>query len=89
MLYALAIALLMLLIGPLVGADVGGSEAPSARFADLWVILLLVAAFTGQGSVDFFYFLSLGMLGLILIPVAIALGFSIWTGTRPAAASAP
>jgi hypothetical protein len=88
-LYALALVLLVLLIGPLVGTDAGGPEAPSTSFSDLWVILLLLAAFTGQGSVDFFYFLALGMLALILIPVGIALGFSIWTATRPAIPAVP
>lgn len=83
-LYALAIVLLMLLIAPIIGPEAGGPNPRRMSFVDLWVFLLLFAAFTGQGSVDFFYFLALGMLALILTPVAIALGFSIWTGARPA-----
>jgi hypothetical protein len=87
-LYALAIVLLMLLVEPIIAPEAGGPAAPRTGFADLWVVLLLVAAFVGQPSVDFFYVLALAMLALILAPVAIALGFSIWTGTRAAAAPA-
>ena len=88
-LYALAIVLLILLVEPVIGPDVGGAAPPRFGFGDLWVILLLAGALAGQGTADFFYFLALGMLVLILAPVAIAIGFSIWTGSRPATDPAP
>ncbi len=37
----------------------------------------------GQTSAGFFHYLALGSLMLILTPIAIAIGFSIWAGTRP------
>jgi uncharacterized membrane protein YhaH (DUF805 family) len=84
-LYALAIILLMLLIEPIIGLEPNavGTAAPRLRFVDLWVFLLLFAAFTGQADFGFFHILAFIMVALILLPVAIALGFSIWAGTRP------
>jgi len=88
-LYALAIVLLMLLVEPIIGPDVSPVGAQAPRNADLWVFLLLFAALTGQPDLGFFYVLALGILVLILTPIAIAIGFSIWAGTRPSVARAP
>jgi len=90
-LYALALVLLMLLLEPILGSgtDVVATDTPGASFADLWIVLLLFAALTGQPSLGFFYFLTLAMLALILMPIAIALGFSVWTRTRPRANETP
>ncbi len=84
-LYALAMVLLMLLVDPIIGPDATavGINVPRANFADLWVFLLLFAAFSAQGGLGFFYFLALSILALILTPVIIAIGFSIWVATRP------
>ena len=84
-LYVLAIVLLMLLIEPIIGTGAGASATDPPRHdpIDLWVFILLFAAFVGQTSAGFFHYLALGALMLILTPIVIALGFSIWTGTRP------
>jgi len=84
-LYGLALVLLVLLIEPIIGtnADPVVSDMPRMRFADLWVVFLLVEAFAGQARVGFFDVLALVMLALILVPIGIALGFSVWVGTRP------
>jgi uncharacterized membrane protein YhaH (DUF805 family) len=89
-LYALALVLLVLLIEPIIGtnADPVVSDMPRMRFADLWIVLLLVEAFAGQARVGFFDVLALVMLALILTPIVIALGFSVWVGTRPQASAA-
>jgi uncharacterized membrane protein YhaH (DUF805 family) len=88
-LYVLAIVLLMLLIEPILGAGTSTSATDRPRHdpIDLWVFILLFAAFIGQTSVGFFSYVALGSLMLILTPIAIALGFSIWAGTRPPAAA--
>jgi uncharacterized membrane protein YhaH (DUF805 family) len=90
-LYALALILLMLLLEPIIGQAPGtvGADAPPGSFADLWIVLLLFAALAGQPNVGFFDVLAVVMLATILIPIAIALGFSVWTGTRPRADDAP
>jgi uncharacterized membrane protein YhaH (DUF805 family) len=84
-LYALAIALLMLVVEPILGPDASAMGVQTRRtgFADLWVFLLLFAALAGPLDLGFFHILALGILALILVPIAIAIGFSIWTGTRP------
>lgn len=84
-LYALAMVLLMLLVGPMIGPGVSavGTEVPRWEFADLWVFLLLSPTFTGPGSLGFFDLLALVSLVLILAPMVIAFGFSIWAATRP------
>ena len=89
-LYALAMVLLMLLIEPIIGPGVGASatDAPRVNLIEIWVFLLLFAAFTGQASLGFFYYLALGILVLIFTPMVIAVGFSIWAGTRPSAPAA-
>jgi uncharacterized membrane protein YhaH (DUF805 family) len=89
-LYALAMVLLMLLADQIIGPDVTavGTDVPRRSFSDAWVFLLLISAFLGEATLGLFHILALAILALILIPVAIAIGFSIWTGTRPAAAGA-
>src|SRR6185295_7857026 len=84
-LYALAMILLMLLIEPIFGseANAAATEEPRLRFADLWIVPLLFAAVLKQAGFDFFFLLALVMLALILIPIFMAVVFSIWTGTRP------
>jgi uncharacterized membrane protein YhaH (DUF805 family) len=88
-LYTLAIILLMLLLDPIIGPEPAGADLPRGSFADLWIVLRLFGALAGQPDTGFFYALALVMLAMVLIPIAIALGFSIWTGTRPRAADAP
>src|SRR5262245_33068607 len=84
-LYALAMVLLMLLVDPVIGPDVSavGVEVPRWSLADMLVFVLLISALTGSGSLGFFDVLALIILVLILMPIGIAIGFSIWTGTRP------
>ena len=88
-LYALAMVLLMLLIEPIVGPTAGATATEAPRFdpIELWVFLLLLVALAGQGG-GFFYYLALAILALIVAPMAIAVGFSIWAGKLPSAAVA-
>jgi uncharacterized membrane protein YhaH (DUF805 family) len=90
-LYALAIVLLTLVVEPILGPDAStvGVQARRTGFPDLWVFLLLFAALTGQPDLGFFYILAVGILALIFAPIVLAIGFSIWTGTRPSAVRAP
>jgi uncharacterized membrane protein YhaH (DUF805 family) len=88
-LYALAIVLLMLVVELIVGPTAGAAATEAPRFdpVELWVFLLLLAALTGQAG-GFFYYLALAILALILAPMVIAVGFSIWAGKLPSAAAA-
>jgi uncharacterized membrane protein YhaH (DUF805 family) len=89
-LYALAIVQLVLLVDPMIGYDANAAGADVSRFAfgDLWTFVLLISAFVGQGDFGFFDLFVLVVLLLILTPVIVAIGFSIWSGTRPPAAEA-
>jgi hypothetical protein len=89
-LYALAIVLLVLLVDPVVGYDVDAADPDAGAFApgDLWTFVLLVSVFAGAVDFGFFDLFALVVLLLILTPVVIAIGFSIWAGTRPPAADA-
>ena len=84
-LYVLAMILLVLMVDPIIGPDVSavGTDVPRPSLADIWVFLRLFSALTFQASLGFFDVLALVILVLILTPVAIALGFSVWTGMRP------
>ena len=88
-LYVLAMVLLMLLL--LLMDPTSARSAPPSRgrsLSEVWVFLLLFSTFAGEATLGFFHVLALGILALILVPVAIAIGFSIWAGTRPAVAGA-
>ena len=89
-LYALAMVLLMLLVDPMIGPGVSavGTEVPRWKFADMWVFLLLLPTFTGSASLGFFDFLALIIFVLILTPMMIAVGFSIWAARQPSKAEA-
>ncbi len=89
-LYALAIVQLVLLVDPTIGHDAGAVGTDVARFAfsDWWTVVLLISAFAGQVDFGFFDLFVLVVLLLILTPVVVAIGFSIWSGTRPPTAKA-
>jgi len=90
-LYALAVVLLMLLLEPIISPGMGATATAAPRFnpLELWAFLLLFAALIAQSSPGFFDYLAWGILALAFMPMAIAVGFSIWVGTRPAAAAPP
>jgi uncharacterized membrane protein YhaH (DUF805 family) len=83
-LYALAIVQLVLLVDPMIGHDADAVTADAGRFkfADLWTFVLLISAFAGQPEFGFFDVFALVVMLLILTPVVIAIGFSVWSGTR-------
>jgi uncharacterized membrane protein YhaH (DUF805 family) len=90
-LYALAMILLMLLIVPLSGPSTGEGtpEGSGANLASFFVVLMLFAALTGQMNLDFFFYLALAILLVMLTPVLIALGFSIRAALRPSVRPSP
>jgi uncharacterized membrane protein YhaH (DUF805 family) len=87
-LYALAILQLVLLVDPMIGHDADAVGAGPLKHSDLWTFVLLISAVAGQVDFGFFDVFALVVLLLILTPVVIAIGFSIWSGRRPSAAEA-
>ena len=86
-LYALAMILLLLIIVLVVGMTPGADGATAGGGTDVLISSYLVRALAGDPG--FFAYVAVGILALIFAPMLLAMGFSIWTGTRPRAAPAP
>ena len=88
-LYALAMILLLLIIALVVGVTPGADGATSGGPTDVLISSYLVRALAGDPDPGVFAYVAVGILALIFAPMLIAMGFSIWAGTRPHAAPAP
>lgn len=82
--YALEIVLLVLLIWLILAAagPTGGASSDASIF-HLFVILYLLGMMTGDPNLGALQIWLIGFAALMLLPVAIAICFSIWTATRP------
>jgi uncharacterized membrane protein YhaH (DUF805 family) len=80
-LYALAVILFLLLVALIMPF---GDVAQPPRADD--VLPLLIAALTAESGI--FAYVAAVILALVVVPVPMAIGFSIWAATRPAATSA-
>jgi hypothetical protein len=86
--YALEVALLVLLVWLILSAGFNRPDesARDASILQLFVIVALFAMFTGDpnfgGEAQLW---MIGFVVVMLLPIVIALGFSIWAGTRPSA----
>lgn len=84
MVYALAVALLVIAVWLLLSNEAGNDGAGSeASILYLFVILYFLAQLTGDPTLGALQIWVMGFVVLMLLPVVIALGFSIWTATRP------
>ena len=82
-LYALAVILFLLLVALIMPF---GDAAQRARAEDVPVLSLLIATLTAETGI--FAYVAAAILALVVAPVPVAIGFSIWAATRPAATSA-
>ena len=85
--YALEIVLLVLLVWLILSAGMNRPDegASDASILHLFVILYLLAMLTGDPNLGGLQVWIVGFVALMVLPVLIALGFSIWAGTRPRA----
>jgi uncharacterized membrane protein YhaH (DUF805 family) len=82
-LYALAMVLLLLIVALIAGTPPSAAApAPSAGLADVLVLFFLIAMLTGEPNLGLFGYVVMGVFALIFTPMLIALGFSVWAGTR-------
>jgi hypothetical protein len=81
-LYALAVTLFLLLVALIIPF---GDVAQSARAEDVPVLSLLIATLTAETGI--FAYVAVTILALVVAPVPVAIGFSIWAATRRAATS--
>jgi uncharacterized membrane protein YhaH (DUF805 family) len=90
--YALEVILLAIMVWLILessgGATSGGvgSDAPILR---LFVILYLLTLLAGDPTLGALQLWIMGIVALMLLPVAIALGFSLWAATRTAVTTTP
>jgi uncharacterized membrane protein YhaH (DUF805 family) len=83
-LYALAVILFLLLVALIMPF---GDVAQTARADDdVLALPLLIATLTAETGI--FAYVAAAILALVVAPVPMAIGFSIWAATRPAATNA-
>lgn len=90
MIYVLEVVLLVLLVWLVFvsPATSGGASTESSIF-QLFVLLYLLGSLSGDPTFGALQVWLFGFVAVMLLPVAIALVFSVWAATRPSAASPP
>lgn len=83
--YALEIVLLVIVVALMLSATAGASAGagPDAGILQVFVILYLLTLLAGDQSYGALQIWIVGFIVLMLLPVVIALGFSLWAATRP------
>jgi uncharacterized membrane protein YhaH (DUF805 family) len=90
-LYLLAIMLLLL---AMIAANASGQAdgvdgKPLAAVFQIFLLLYLVGAVLSDPNLSMFGYVILGTLALVMLPIVVALAFSVWAGTRPRATAPP
>lgn len=90
-LYLLAIALLLMaMIATNTSGQAGGVDGkPLAAVFQIFLLLYLVGAVLSDPNLSMFGYVLLGMLALVMLPIVVALAFSVWAGTRPSVPAPP
>jgi uncharacterized membrane protein YhaH (DUF805 family) len=89
--YGFAIALMALIaveLAPRPGA-VDAAGQPSAGWAEILIVLYLLALFSGEPHLGIFGTILVALMVLVLAPIVITLVFSIVTGARRSVEQAP
>jgi uncharacterized membrane protein YhaH (DUF805 family) len=90
MIYVLEVVLLVLLIWLiLASASPSGGASTDASIFHLFIILYLLGMMTGDPTLGALQIWMMGFAAMMLLPVAIAVVFSLWTATRTSATSPP
>jgi uncharacterized membrane protein YhaH (DUF805 family) len=90
-LYALAIVLLLVVMLAIdaPGQPTGPEQTPYAHVFQIFLIIFLIGMVLGDPNLGMFGYVVLGVIVLMLLPMLIAIGFTIWAGTRPSIAGSP
>ena len=90
MVYALEIVLLTLLVWLMLSVvpNDGGGAGREATILHLFVVLYFLSLLTGDPNLGVLQIWLMGFVALMVLPVVIALCYSIWAWTRPSAAPA-
>jgi uncharacterized membrane protein YhaH (DUF805 family) len=86
-LYALAIVLLLLAMLAIdaPGQPAGPEATPYASVLQIFLVLFLIGMILGDPNLGMFGYVILGVIALVMLPILIAIGFTVWVGTRPRA----
>ena len=90
-LYALAVVLLLLVMLAIdaPGQPTGPEATPYASVFQIFLVVFLIGMIVGDPNLGMFGYILLGRDRLVLLPIVIAIVFTIWVGTRPALPSPP
>ncbi len=87
-LYALSVVLFLLLVELVIGTDATtGNQGGVLTTMLVW--LAMGAVFAGMDAMNLFLYLAIVIMVLTLLPFVIAIGVSLWIGTRPSAPAPP
>ncbi len=91
MVYVLEIVLLVLLVWLMLSAGPadGGGAGSDTTILQLFVVLYFLSLLTGDSGLGVVQFWVMGFVVLMILPIMIALAFSVWAGTRPSAPTTP
>jgi uncharacterized membrane protein YhaH (DUF805 family) len=82
-LYMLALVLLLLVMVMIAATEASSGAAQAGQgLLQFFIALYFIAMLIGSADLGIFGYWLMGFLALSLTPLLIALGFSIWTGTR-------
>jgi uncharacterized membrane protein YhaH (DUF805 family) len=85
--YVLEVVLIVAIVWLILSSGMpSGGAREGASILNLFVLLYLITALSGDAGVDPLWWWIVGFLVVMLLPIVIALCFSLWTATR---ASAP
>jgi len=89
-LYMLTIVLVLLLMVMVVATEASTETARTGQgLIRLFLVLYLFAMLVGSPEFGVMSYWLMGFMALLLLPVLVAFGFSIWAGTRPRLPEAP
>ena len=89
-LYVLAVILLILVVLMITAGDSSNESVNTGQgLIRVFLVLYLFAALFNNAEFGVLAFWLFGFVMLLLLPVLIAVGYSIWAGTLPSAAAVP
>jgi hypothetical protein len=87
--YALEVILLAIVVGLMLASTANDGVGPQSSLLNVFIVLYFLSMLSGGPSLGALQVWIFGFVVVMLLPIAIALGFSVWAATRPSAPAAP